>query len=104
MKVDKVAVGNRIRLLRIENNMTMQELANTVGASGKSTVNEWEKGRSLPADSSIRVLASALYVTKSYLLYGDLRKHLETMIVSTDEKKMILRIRGKLNESRRSNR
>ena len=36
-------MGDRIKRLRSENNMTLEELGNKVGV-GKSTVRKWENG------------------------------------------------------------
>ena len=36
-------MGDRIKRLRSENNMTLEELGNRVGV-GKSTVRKWENG------------------------------------------------------------
>lgn len=58
--IEKVGtkVGNKLRKLRIEKNMTQQELADTLGIS-VSTVSSYELGTRVPSDR----------VKKQYSLY-----------------------------------
>lgn len=48
MRINKQETGKRLRKLRKNNNLTLEEVANRCGVSGKSTVNAWEKGRAYP--------------------------------------------------------
>lgn len=61
-------MGDRIKRLRIENNMTLEELGNKVGV-GKSTVRKWENGiiANMRRDK-IAKLATALGVSPAYLM------------------------------------
>ena len=61
-------MGDRIKRLRSENNMTLEELGNKVGV-GKSTVRKWENGiiANMRRDK-IAKLAVALGVTPAYLM------------------------------------
>lgn len=61
-------MGDRIKRLRSENNMTLEELGNRVGV-GKSTVRKWENGiiANMRRDK-IAKLAVALGVTPAYLM------------------------------------
>ena len=61
-------MGDRIKRLRSENNMTLEELGNKVGV-GKSTVRKWENGiiANMRRDK-IAKLATALGVTPAYLM------------------------------------
>lgn len=61
-------MGDRIKRLRSENNMTLEELGNRVGV-GKSTVRKWENGiiANMRQDK-IAKLAVALGVTPAYLM------------------------------------
>ena len=61
-------MGDRIKRLRSENNMTLEELGNKVGV-GKSTVRKWENGiiANMRRDK-IASLASALGVSPAYLM------------------------------------
>lgn len=64
-------MGDRIKRLRSENNMTLEELGNKVGV-GKSTVRKWENGiiANMRRDK-IAKLATALGVTPAYLIGWD---------------------------------
>lgn len=60
--------GQRIKQLRLEKNMTLEELGNKVGV-GKSTVRKWENGiiANMRRDK-ISKLASALECSPAYLM------------------------------------
>ena len=62
------SMGKRIKNLRLENNMTLEELGNKVGV-GKSTVRKWENGMiaNMRRDK-IAKLADALNVSPAYLM------------------------------------
>lgn len=61
-------IGKRIKELRKEKGMTLEELGNKVGA-GKSTVRKWEEGivENMKRDKIIAV-ANALGCTPEYLM------------------------------------
>lgn len=71
MEIDKKSVGGRIKSLRLSQNWSMDELAKRAGVSGKSTVNEWEKGRSLPNESTLERLGKLFSVTPGYITFGN---------------------------------
>lgn len=66
-----LSINNRIRFLRKELGLTLQEVGNLVGV-GKSTVRKWETGdiANIRSDK-IPMLAKALKVTPSYLMGWD---------------------------------
>ncbi|WP_125606376.1 helix-turn-helix domain-containing protein [Lapidilactobacillus bayanensis] len=80
MKVNKIEVGRRIYELRTAKNLSMSELANKINVSGKSTVNEWEKGRTLPNKKTLRKLADFLGVDENYILFGSLQSYVVDLI------------------------
>lgn len=61
-------IGERIRYLRLENEMTLEELGNLVGV-GKSTVRKWETGiiENMRRDKIVK-LSKALKVTPEFLM------------------------------------
>lgn len=63
----KVEFGNRIKKLRIENNLTQEELGKKLNV-GKSTVANYESGYSEPEGEKISKLASIFNVSIDYLL------------------------------------
>ena len=64
-------MANRIKELRLERNMTLEEVGKLVGV-GKSTVRKWETGmiKTIKADK-ITALAKALNVSIIYLIDDD---------------------------------
>lgn len=66
--VNKKALGNKIRTLRIENHWTMNDLAQFVGAGSKSTVNSWERGQSVPSMDKLNKLATLFQVSCDELI------------------------------------
>lgn len=70
--INKEEIGIRIEEIRKQKKLSMQEFATLIGVSGKSTVNEWEKGRSIPSEDTLKKIAYEGGVTINWLLYGSL--------------------------------
>lgn len=64
-------VGNIIRTLRLERNMTQKQLADKMNISDK-TVSKWERGLGLPDISLIPELSDLLGIDTQNLLAGDM--------------------------------
>lgn len=64
-------VGNLIRMLRSERNMTQKQLADIMNISDK-TVSKWERGLGLPDISLISELSNLLEIDTQNLLVGDM--------------------------------
>lgn len=64
-------IGSTIKKLRLENNMTLEQLGNKVGV-GKSTVRKWENGMiaNMRRDN-IAKIAEVFHVSPSYLMGYD---------------------------------
>ncbi len=61
-------ISNRIKQLRLDRGMTLEEVANIVGV-GKSTVRKWETGMiANMGRDKIPLLAKALSTTPAYLM------------------------------------
>lgn len=84
--MDKLQIGQRIQGLRQQNNLSMEELASKVGASGKSTVNEWEKGRSIPNKKYLAKLSNFFNISENYLKHGTFEDYVKSVIISTADK------------------
>ncbi|KRO00760.1 hypothetical protein IV57_GL000080 [Companilactobacillus kimchiensis] len=80
--ISRTDFGLRLMQLRKTKNLSMQELANIIGVSGKSTINEWEKGRGLPKKSTMDRLATVLGTNSNYLYYGDLNAFLKLKVLN----------------------
>lgn len=76
MKIDKKAVGRRIRQLRLKKGYTQEELAKLVDA-GKSSVSNWENGVELPTGWRLLQLLNVLELSIYELLYGNNEKDIE---------------------------
>ncbi len=62
------AFGNKVRQLRMENHMTMEDVEQGTGIS-RSSISRWEHGRSMPNSwKTVKILADFFKVSVSYLL------------------------------------
>lgn len=86
-------IGTRIAMLRKEQNMTQENLAQMMGVSAQA-VSKWENDVSCPDISMLPQLAEILHTTTDYILSG---KTDEVRCVSDDQRKdpseLTLRIR-----------
>ena len=62
-----VELGNRLRQLRKDRNLTQQQLAELIGVKN-SVISFYEVGDRIPSPEVLRKLALALHVTADYLL------------------------------------
>lgn len=76
MKIDKKAVGKRIRQLRLKKGYTQEELGKIIEA-GKSSVSNWENGVELPTGWRLFQLLNELEISIHELLYGNNKKEIE---------------------------
>lgn len=65
----KRAVGMKIRMIRLSQDMTMEEFGKMFGAS-KSNVRSWEIGKHLPCPNRLKEIAEFAGITVQYLLEG----------------------------------
>lgn len=69
--IDKKAVGARIRLIRLELGLTLEQFGEKIDNALKSNVSKWERGESLPNGTRIRKIAKLGNVSTYYLLTGE---------------------------------
>lgn len=69
--MQNIKIGNIIRTLRLERNMTQKELADKMNISDK-TVSKWERGLGCPEISLISEISDLLGVDTQSLLIGDI--------------------------------
>lgn len=62
-------LGERIRAARIASGFSQEDLGDALKLT-RSSVSLWEKGRSVPEDENLKVLADVLQVTPEYLVTG----------------------------------
>ena len=85
------AFGERIRSLRIERNLTQQELADRLFVSRK-TIGNWESGSCLPDISTLSALARILGV-KTYELLDEMYTDgdIAPIVIVVEKERLILR-------------
>ena len=71
--INKIAVGARIREIRLARGMTLEEFGNLFSAS-KSIASRWEKGKSIPNNIRIKAIADMANISVQELLYGTQEK------------------------------
>lgn len=69
-EVDKQCVGMRIKQVRELQGLSMKAFGKLVSDSPRSTVNNWEKGMSVPKAQTLENIAILGNTTVHYLLYG----------------------------------
>lgn len=68
--IDKKAVGLRIKSIRQEKGMTLEEFGKLFGA-GKGLVSRWENGLSIPNPERLKSIAKIGDISVSQLLHGE---------------------------------
>ncbi|MBO1126570.1 helix-turn-helix domain-containing protein [Enterococcus faecalis] len=70
--VDKIAVGERISLIRKQREETLEAFGNQFTRTvGKNVISRWEKGVNIPDIERMMNLAFLGDTTETYILYGD---------------------------------
>lgn len=87
MKKENIKIGNnkkeiglRIKKLRQNKHLSMEELAKIINVSGKGTVNNWEKGLSSPKTDNLYKLSQYFNVDENELLYGKIDDSVEFIV------------------------
>ena len=65
-----MTTGRRIRQLRLDKDLSQQQLAEKLGIS-RQAVSYWEKDKGMPLWANLGQLADYFRVSIKYLLYGD---------------------------------
>lgn len=66
-----MTVGDRIKQIREQKNMTQEDLAFACGYKSRSTINKIEKGICETKLSTLKKIAKALDADPDYLVFGD---------------------------------
>lgn len=77
-KIDKKAVGRRIRQIRFSKALTLEGFGKLFEAD-KSNVSKWELGQSLPNKERLIAIAKIVNITVNELLYGNHEKDIEEL-------------------------
>lgn len=76
MKPDKKEVGKRIFEIRTSGKYTMEDFGRIIDGAPKSSVNNWEKGVSIPQRPKLERIALIGHTTPDKLLYGSIDEYL----------------------------
>lgn len=77
--IDKTAVGERIKEIRLNKGYTLEAFGKLFGVS-KSNVLKWEQGKALPNKERIKDICKIADITREELLYGNSDKVIESMV------------------------
>lgn len=80
--MDYEKIGKFIKELRIENNMTQQQLADKIPIT-REAVSKWERGRNKPDRTSLKILSKLFNVTTEELILG--RRNEKNNIIENKE-------------------
>lgn len=88
MKIDKNALGERIKSIRKQSGKTLQSFGQTIDNADKSLVSRWEKGLTIPSNPRLKLIAEAGGISVDELLYGNLESFVYELYMDIlDEKK-----------------
>ncbi|MGT2767765.1 helix-turn-helix domain-containing protein [Streptococcus dysgalactiae] len=98
-------VGQRLRELRLKNNLEQTDVANAIGYKSFTTVSKWENGKNLPSGKRLKQLADLFNTTTDYILHGldDKQTTPSIPFPNFDPRKAILLSNySKLNDNRKN--
>ena len=81
IKINKKAVGSRIKQIRLNKGYTLENFGKLFGAS-RGNVQAWEYGTSLPNKERIKNISKIADITVNELLYGSIDEFLDNNLVS----------------------
>ncbi|MDO4775431.1 MAG: helix-turn-helix transcriptional regulator [Aerococcaceae bacterium] len=67
---DKHSIGRRIQLIRKEKGLTTKEFGRIIDNASDSNVSRWEKGKALPNNKRLMLIAHLGNISVEELLYG----------------------------------
>lgn len=79
INIDKKAVGQRIKSIRLNKGMTLEEFGKLFNASF-GNVKSWEIGNALPNKERIKTISKIGNISINELLYGDIWEFIETNV------------------------
>ncbi len=81
MKPDTIEVGRRIKEIRTNLGYSMSQFGELISNSPKTTVNNWERGISLPKEDKLKKIALLGKTTTNELLYGSPEEFITKIVV-----------------------
>lgn len=84
-EIDKIAVGERIKQIRLEMGYTLEEFGELFNPiASKGVVSKWEKGRNLPNKKRLSDIAFQGQISVDELLHGKRELTIDSMDLFTD--------------------
>lgn len=80
--IDKKLIGERIKNIRQQKGMTLEEFGKMFGAS-KSNVRSWEIGKNLPNPERLKTIAKIADISVDTLLYGKMKERIAKIVSLT---------------------
>ena len=80
--IDKKLIGERIKNIRQQKGMTLEEFGKMFGAS-KSNVRSWEIGKNLPNPERLKTIAKIADISVDTLLYGKMKERISKIVSLT---------------------
>lgn len=95
MKIDKKAVGRRIKNIRLSKGLTLDDFGKFLKADN-SNICRWENGKTLPSKNKIYKISKFAGITINQLLYGseqDIEELYQELIKLSKEELIILMLK-----------
>lgn len=72
--LDAKATGQRIRELRLQNHLKVEDICSFMGFESEQSVYKWQRGDSLPSVDNLYALSMLFHTTVDDILIGDERE------------------------------
>ncbi len=86
-----VDFGDRLKTLRIKNNLTQEQLAHRLGLT-KSVISAYETGSRMPSYDTLITISRIFKVTTDYLLGVDRKNEIDLSGLTDEEKAALLNL------------
>lgn len=94
---EPAVVGRRIKAIRDSFNCTMEQFGQLINNATKAAVYNWEKGKRLPNNDSLKLIAILGKTTTEDIVYGDFEKYLISLL--TTDSFLYTKVKNKLKYS-----
>lgn len=81
MKPNPVETGKRIKSIRSNFGMTMEQFADLIGNAQKGNINNWERGFSLPNKERLIKIAELSNKTIDWIKWGTLEEYITSYLI-----------------------
>ncbi|EME8186464.1 helix-turn-helix transcriptional regulator, partial [Enterococcus faecium] len=83
MKPNPVETGKRIKSIRSNFGMTMEQFADLIGNAQKGNINNWERGFSLPNKERLIKIAELSNKTIDWIKWGTLEEYITSYLIDS---------------------